>query len=534
VDETSDGLDGHVQDGPSGTMGDGALGAGGVGGEQPLRLRFAAVSDVGRHRKENQDSGYASGTLLVIADGVGGAAYGDVASATAVHLLRRLDGQPGHETGHEPGSEPGVRTGDEMLTALAGAVHRVHDKLAEMVEHDHELDGTSTTVTAALFDGRRLGVAHVGDSRAYLLRDSHVEQITHDHTFVQTLIDEGRITEEEARVHPHRNIILRAVDGVRDAEPDLFHVDLQAGDRVLLCSDGCSGVLDGGEIGELLGAGSVNSAAHGLVRAALDNGTTDNVTVVVAEVLPDERVADETSEEKGAVIVGAAAAQPRRGGMLSRALSRRQSDTGELEPVPAEPTDPEELRYLPRAPRRHAGVRRFLLILVPLLLVVGALAGAYAWTQNQYYVSDDGEFVAIYQGVQVDLPALSLSSVYQTDTLKVADLPEFNQEQVHEGIVADSYDDAQRIVVNLQEQVPECPPAEPATDGQANGNNGNNGNNRSDNQRNGQDDQRQNQDGQNDNQRNQRNQRNQDQGNQGTENQDDSSQATADPCVETP
>ena len=231
-------------------------------GDRPLRLQVAAVSDVGRHRKENQDSGYASGTLLVIADGVGGAAYGDVASATAVHLLRRLD------------QLPDSPSGEEMLTALAGAVHRVHDKLAEMVEQDHELDGTSTTVTAALFDGHALGFAHVGDSRAYLLRQGHVEQITHDHTFVQTLIDEGRITEDEARVHPHRNIILRAVDGVREAEPDLFQVALEPGDRVMLCSDGCSGVLDDEAIAGLLGAGPVEAAARDLVHAALDNGTT--------------------------------------------------------------------------------------------------------------------------------------------------------------------------------------------------------------------------------------------------------------------
>src|SRR3954470_9925068 len=228
--------------------------------EGAFRLRFAAVSDVGRYRKENQDSGYASPNLLVIADGVGGAAYGDVASSTAVHLLRRLDSAP-----HE-----------EMLGALAGAVHRIHDKLAEMVEQDEELEGTSTTVTAALFDGHGLGFAHVGDSRAYLLHEGQLRQLTKDHTFVQTLVDEGRISEEDSRVHPHRNIILRAVDGVHDTEPDLFSVDLEPGDRVMLCSDGCSGAVDDPTIGTLLGAGSVDSAAGPLLQAALAVGTTGN------------------------------------------------------------------------------------------------------------------------------------------------------------------------------------------------------------------------------------------------------------------
>src|SRR3954447_13042513 len=216
--------------------------------ELPFRLRYAAVSDVGRHRRDNQDSGYASERLLAVADGVGGAAYGDVASATAVQLLRRLD---------DPATAAPT---DEMLPALAGAVHRVHDRLAEMVEQDAELDGTSTTVTAALFDGRRFGFVHIGDSRAYLLRDGQVRQITKDHTFVQTLADEGRITEADSRVHPHRNIILRAVDGVHDTEPDLFYLDARAGDRLLLCSDGCSGVLEDSDLEPLLGEGTVDSA----------------------------------------------------------------------------------------------------------------------------------------------------------------------------------------------------------------------------------------------------------------------------------
>ncbi len=411
---------------------------------RPLRLRYAAVSDVGRHRKDNQDSGYASEHLLVIADGVGGAAYGDVASSTAVHLLRRLD-------------HPQA---DEMLPALAGAVHRIHDKLAEMVEQDDELNGTSTTVTAALFDGTRFGFVHVGDSRAYLYRDGQVQQITKDHTFVQTLIDEGRITEADSRVHPHRNIILRAVDGVHDTEPDLFHVEPQPGDRVMLCSDGCSGALTDEQIGAILADGSVDWAALELVTGALDGGSTDNVTVIVAEVVPAETADDpETTAASitGPMLVGAAAAQPRRGGMLSRTLFRhRHGDTGELDPVPGgEPVDPEELRYAPRAPRRHGRLRRLLLVLLPLLLLAAAAAGGYAWSQNQYYVAADGPYVAIYRGVQLDIPGVTLSSSYEVAAVRVDELPPFDQEQVADGIVADDYADAQRIVEELTAQVEE-------------------------------------------------------------------------------
>ncbi|WP_203231151.1 PP2C family protein-serine/threonine phosphatase [Nocardioides caldifontis] len=411
--------------------------------DSPLRLRYAAVSDVGRHRKENQDSGYASEHLLVVADGVGGAAYGDVASSTAVHLLRRLD-------------RPDV---SEMLPALAGAVHRVHDRLAEMVEQDQELDGTSTTVTAALFDGRRLGFVHVGDSRAYLFRDGAVAQLTTDHTFVQTLIDEGRISEDEARVHPHRNIILRAVDGSSDTDPDLFELDAQPGDRLVLCSDGCSGAVTDAELTELLTGSTVDSAAYSLVQRALDNGTTDNVTVIVAEVVdagttddPDTTAAATT----GPMLVGAAVEQPRRGGMLGGGfgvggLFRRQHDTGELDPVPAEeePVDPEALRYAPRAPRRRGGLRRLLYVVLPLLLVAGVLAGAYQWSQDQYYVAADGPQVAIYRGVQLDLPWVDLSSVYEAKSLQVDDLRPADQDSLADGIEARSLDHAERIVEEL-------------------------------------------------------------------------------------
>jgi protein phosphatase len=418
----------------------------------PFRLRYAAVSDVGRHRKDNQDSGFASERLLVVADGVGGQAFGDVASSTAVHLVRRLDRGEGEDaTDGSGGGADHADTSEESLSALAGAVHRVHDRLAELVEHDNELDGTSTTLTAALFDGRSLAFAHVGDSRAYLLRDGDLRQLTTDHTFVQTLIDEGRITEAESRVHPHRNIILKAVDGVHDSEPDLFIVDLEPGDRVMLCSDGCSGVLDGDDIARVLAQGSVDFAAVELVRASLDAGSTDNVTVVAAEVV-DAGAADDPESAAagvGAMLVGAAAAQPRRG-VLSRIPFRgRQHDTGELDPVADEP-DPEELRYAPQAPRHRRGLRLGLLVLVPLILVVVGGAAAYSWAQKQYYVAADDPQVAIYKGVQMDLPGVQLSEVYEVSDVKLDELPEYNRGLVEDGIVADSLPDAREIVDNLE------------------------------------------------------------------------------------
>src|SRR3954447_10185369 len=280
-----------------------------------LHLRFAAVSDVGRVRKDNQDSGYAGPWLLAVCDGVGGAARGDVASSTAIQQLRRLDAAPTADPDHD------------LLARVAGALHRAHDRIGELVDEDPALDGTSTTATVALFDGARIGIGHVGDSRAYLFRGGELTQLTADHTFVQSLIDEGRITEEEARVHPHRNLILKALDGVHEAEPDLFVIELAAGDRILLCSDGASGVLDDRRLADILSTGSPDYAAVEMVRASLEAGSSDNVTCIVADVLP----ATDGTEPASPMVVGFAAELRRRPrGGTSFFRGHRSGDTGEM------------------------------------------------------------------------------------------------------------------------------------------------------------------------------------------------------------
>src|SRR3954447_1851120 len=416
-----------------------------------LGLRYSAISDVGRVRKDNQDSGYASPHLLVIADGVGGAARGDVASSTAVQALRRIDGPPP----------------EDMLEALAGAIHRAHDRIAELVEQNPEYDGTSTTVTAALFDGTRIGVGHVGDSRGYLLRDRQLSQLTKDHTFVQTLIDEGRITEDDARTHPHRNLILRAVDGVHDTDPDLFYIDLVPGDRLLLCSDGVSGVLGRDRLTDILTTGSVDYAAVELVRAALDAGTSDNVTCVVADVFDpatDENDDPSAAAATGPMLVGPAAERPRRAGPGSRGgvfRGHRSGDTGELEPVPGDASgggatsgatadvDPEELRYAPQPPRRGRWLRVLAALLVLAVVGVGVGLVTYRWSQKQYFVAADHGKVSIYRGVQADIPGLTMSRVAEQTPVTIAALPDYPAEQVRSGISADSLADARGIVTRL-------------------------------------------------------------------------------------
>ncbi|MCX6395030.1 MAG: protein phosphatase 2C domain-containing protein [Propionibacteriales bacterium] len=363
-----------------------------------LTLRFAATSDVGRVRRDNQDSGYVGPHLLVVADGVGGAARGDIASSATVETLRKLDEAP---TG-------GTNADSEALSALAATIHLAHDRLAEIVEAHAELDGTSTTLTAAVFDGDQLHVGHVGDSRGYLLRDGVLQQFTSDHSLVQSLVDEGRITEEEARVHPHRNLILKAIDSVHEPEPDLFVVPVLAGDRLLLCTDGCSGALENDTLAALLVGDDLTVIADRLVHASLEAGSSDNVTVVLAEVTvgPGGTTAP--------VVVGAAALAPHL--QIADDTETGNLTESDVEDLSTVPLDPETIRYAPLPPPRHRGLRRLLALVVVLALLGGAGYAGYAYSQTRYFLKPGpADQVIIYRGVDLTLFGAALYDA-RTDT----------------------------------------------------------------------------------------------------------------------
>lgn len=412
---------------------------------EKLFLQFSAYSDVGRIRKDNQDSGYAGPWLLTVCDGVGGAVRGDLASATAVQVLRKLDNAPS----------------EDLLGQVAGAMHRANDRIAEIIDEDPALNGTSTTASVLLFDGAKVAVGHLGDSRAYLLRDGELRQLTHDHTFVQSLIDEGRITEEQSRTHPHRNLILKAVDGIRHEEPDLFELTVQVGDRLFVCSDGASGFLTDDRMADILRTGTPDFAAVELVRASLEAGSSDNVTCIVAEVVPSEPALEP-------LLVGAAADLPRRlssgGATRSRGFrGHRSGDTGEIpairadlpddlpsdvHAIPSDPIDPETARYAPRPPARYTWLRRLLAASIVLGLAWIALAFAWSWSQSQFYVGAEDGRMTIFRGLNAQIPGIEVSHPYEISDVEIAYLSDYEADEVVSGIEVTDLEEARATIEN--------------------------------------------------------------------------------------
>ncbi|MFT4298246.1 MAG: BofC C-terminal domain-containing protein [Aeromicrobium sp.] len=401
-----------------------------------LALRYTALTDVGLRRSNNQDSGYASSHLLLLADGMGGAAAGDLASSAAVTVIRRADSG----------------TDDDALDRLSEAVDAANRRLGDLIEADPAVEGMGTTIEAMLWDGQRFAVAHLGDSRAYRLRDGELTQLSTDHTFVQSLVDEGRITPAEARYHPHRSLLLRAMLGRDDLEVDYSWLEPREGDRYLLCSDGLSDMVTDDLIAEALAADSIDVAATELVRLALEGGGADNVTVVIGEMVDARAEADSglSCADGRPHLVGAAAEAPQ---------PRISAEVDLHDSTASLAVDPEELRYAPRPPSRWRALWWAASILTVLLAIGAAGWLAYQWSQEQYFVSEDDGYVAIYRGVNVDLPLLTLKHLESVTDLDVDDLPSYQRDQIREGIEANSLDDAEQIVDDLRDEAaPESSP----------------------------------------------------------------------------
>jgi protein phosphatase len=399
----------------------------------------AAISHTGKVRSNNQDSGYAGSNLFVVADGMGGHAGGDVASSMAIMRLERLD---------RPYESPG-----EAEKALRDAISDTAVELIDTVHVRPELAGMGTTVSALIMVDDYAVIAHIGDSRIYLYRDGALTQITTDHTFVQRLVDSGRITPEEARYHPRRSVLMRVLgDMDPDPELDTFIMPTQPGDRWLLCSDGLSGVVDDAHTSKALSLGlAPGRTADSLLKQALDGGAPDNVTLVLVDVGGQHPLFSGTPTIVGSasnpVGVEVPAARP---GRTSWLHPNRQAAN---EPTHFEPAA-EFLEELIEEDRRRAR-RRSLGWITGVVLVLALLAGglwiAYQWTQTRYFVGADDDTVVIYQGVQQNIGPISLSTPYEDTDIPLDSLSDFARATVEQTISASSLSDARRIVTSISD-----------------------------------------------------------------------------------
>ncbi|MET9294488.1 PP2C family serine/threonine-protein phosphatase [Streptomyces sp. NPDC003077] len=430
-----------------------------------LSLRFAAGSHKGMIREGNEDSGYAGPRLLAIADGMGGQAAGEVASSEVISTLVQLDDDV-------PGSD--------ILTSLGSAVQRANEQLRVMVEEDPQLEGMGTTLTALLWTGQRLGLVHVGDSRAYLLRDGVLTQITQDHTWVQRLVDEGRITEEEATTHPQRSLLMRALGSGDHVEPDLSIREVRAGDRYLICSDGLSGVVSHQTLEETLaGYAGPHETVQDLIQLALRGGGPDNITCIVADVLDvDAEDTLTTQLNDTPVVVGAVAENQHQLSDPStlQTPAARAAELGRGRDVPpgaggfgppgsgdADMAGPpggfgafEDEEYL-KPERRGKWVKRSLIIALSLAVVGGGLYAGYRWTQTQYFVGAKDDHVALYQGISQDLAWIKLNKVdADHPEIELKYLPLYWRNQVKETIAVDSRNQALDKVSELGRQAAAC------------------------------------------------------------------------------
>jgi PPM family protein phosphatase len=357
-----------------------------------LVLHYAARSDRGLVRSNNQDSVYAGPRLLALADGMGGHAAGEVASKVVIAALAPLDDD-------EPGAD--------LLGQLRSAVLSGNGAISELVASDPDLDGMGTTLTAVLFAGNTLGLVHVGDSRAYLVREGGLSQITHDDTFVQSLIDEGRITEEEAAHHPQRSLLLKALTG-HEVEPSLTVREAKAGDRFLICSDGLTTPVSVETIAEALSISDPQQCADRLIELALKGGGPDNVTVIVADVV-DVEFGEDAPIVAGAAGNGIEEPQPDSSAARASAATRPP-------PRPVMPMTPP-----PQPQARRPWLRPLLVTCSVLVLLAATVALGRWWILNQYFIGvNDANDVVIFQGLEGSVLGISLHQQVEGSCLGTA------------------------------------------------------------------------------------------------------------------
>lgn len=415
-----------------------------------IKTISAALSDIGRVRSSNQDSGYAGYQLFFVADGMGGHAGGDIASAICAQKIALADTlYPDAESASQ---------------ALLDSIWRANASLGATVKDHPELAGMGTTFSGITFTGNQVSVAHIGDSRIYLAREGVVRQVTTDHTFVQKLVDTGRITEEEAAVHPRRNVLMRVLGDVQSyPEVDTEIIESTPGDRWLLCSDGLSGVVPIEIIKSILISKiPATEAAELLVGEALEHGAPDNVTVVVVDVVDSALPTDYVPTPN---FVGSSAnevvIEERRGGKFIRVFN--SINILELLRKPEETSGyvPESDAYLEKILRetkrriRWRKIRQIVTVLLLITFVIFGLIKAYEYTQGRFYVGLQDGNVTIFKGISESLGPLKFSDVYIKTAIKTSDLNPYQIQLLERTITATDLQDARRIVQKIQETMPD-------------------------------------------------------------------------------
>jgi protein phosphatase len=361
-------------------------------------FRWAARTDVGRARDRNEDSFYGGAHVFAVADGLGGHNAGDVASRLAIEPIIALD--------RRLGDVPPDQVSDTLTDAVIEANRAVYRK----AQADAKVRGMGTTLTAVAIGDGSAYLAHVGDSRCYLLRGGAISQLSTDHTLVARMVQEGKLSLEEAEVHPQRSILTRALGAEPDVDVDSLYIELQTGDRLLLCSDGLSSVIGEERIREVLDtAGELEAGCAKLIDEANAHGGPDNITVIVVEVTGvDGRVR------------AAVAAPPERAGRL-----------------------PSERRG------QRVPVRGIIWGLAIVVLLLGGWLGFRSWVNRSYFVGIDQGKVAIFRGLPTEVGALNLNHVERTTAIPVEQVAPYFRQNLRDGIRVKSLQAALDVIAEL-------------------------------------------------------------------------------------